>query len=178
MVEKEREGIFCSFLNTVRPKEVNDVYDKILITKNECGYLGKYDECALFFNQDNPMIQMLTRLDFFEYAHIKQTEPESLSKRYSKEEIEILDFIYARSSGKHFHDGRDRILGRDLWVAIPGGIPPMLVSGVCINMTNKMLKELQDNISTISTCFPNAVIFDENQNVLSYPKNYQFQKGK
>lgn len=178
IIESEREGIFCTFLNTVRSKKNDHPNAKILIMKNECAYLGKWGECSIFFNKDNPLVQMLIRLDFFEYAHIKKTNPEIISQMFSKDEVDILEFIYKNSNGKSFHDIPNHLLGRDLWHAIPGGIPPMLVSGVCINMTNPKLKELQENIQMINECFPNAVIFDENQNVLAYPKNYQSQKGK
>ena len=117
------------------------------------------------------------RLDYFEYAHIKQMHPEMLSQMYTKEEIEILDFIYEKSfAGRDFHN-EPYFIGRELWHAIPGGIPPMLVSGVCVNMSDPYFKELQENIEMISICFPNAVIFDENQKVIAYPKNYQHQKS-
>lgn len=54
------------------------------------------------------------------------------------------------------------------WMAIPGGIPPQLIVGVQINQED--LKIIGD-LSKLQSLFPNAVIFDENQQAYQIEKH-------
>lgn len=51
------------------------------------------------------------------------------------------------------------------WSTIPGGIPSMLINGICVKNNNYTEEELDE----ISHMYPNATIFDSNKKVLRSP---------
>ena len=51
------------------------------------------------------------------------------------------------------------------WSAIPGGIPPFLINGICI----KRNKYSDEELDELSKLYPNAVIFNSRKEVVRYP---------
>ena len=64
-----------------------------------------------------------------------------------------------RSVGKSFE------FKTNYWSAIPGGIPSKLINGICVKNNNYSESELD----TISSLFPDAVLFDSSRKVLRCP---------
>lgn len=160
-LESESEGRLCAFV--VEYKEF-DSPTMQKITKREWT-ADKY-KCFLYFDQTNPIMQELLSIDFFEYFHIKQTNPEKLPELYSPSIIELFDTIIVPLSpaGKYMHEKDTDIYSS--WRAIPGGIPPALVNGLSISTESP---ELMENIAQLRQMYPNAVIFDQDKNVICLP---------
>lgn len=184
-LESEGEGRFCSFLNTTVDESIVDENDNFLI-KNIRRSLGKdgLDTCVLYFDQNNEVMQELLNMDFFEYAKLRQEDPSAIEKKYSKEVIDLYEnLIYPLSiGGKDHHKKGTEKYDTYYWRAIPGGVPPQLINGICLNtkptdgkVNPEVLKkmgysfELLENLDKLSELFPNATIFDEEKNVLVYP---------
>ncbi len=163
-LESECEGCFCSFLNTTNdPGTTEDYFQK---SHNEKMGLsrGTFADCVLYFDGENPVMKDLMSMDFFEYAHLKKTTPEKISEIYSKDIIELFETLISPLSvcGKTMHDSPNS--ESIYWMAIPGGIPPQLINGICINSKNL---EMNANVSLLMDLFPNATIFDESRKVLN-----------
>ena len=155
--ESEREGRFCTFV------------------KNDCSKrkIGGDDLSETFVkfyidsDKNNPLWEMLSSLDYFEYEHLKETSPEKIKNYYPKEIIDLYDQIVEPLSGggKKMHS--NPYFHTFTWQAIPGGIPPQLIVGIQIKSKNE---EFMTNLTKIQNLFPNAVIFDETHKVLSNQK--------
>ncbi len=168
--EAEEEGRFCSFAQEYLSPET--------VKKIRCiGYTDYFNiisarpEIAMFFlDETHPITQQLMRLDYFHYEYIKRTNPSKLPKIYAQEEIDMFDkLIEPISPGGVTMIGEPRE-GHNYWHAFVGGIPPQIINGICISSKNL---NFIDNLSLISEMFPSAIIFDENKQVLVYPKNYE-----
>ncbi len=161
-LESEFEGIFCAFVDRIH--EEDSVNGRI---ENMKTMMGKEDNSCvtLFFDSENPVMKKLIHLDYFEYEKNKQQKPEKLVDMYTEKEINVFDNIIEphSKSGARFHT-RGRIPECD-WSAIPGGIPPQLVNGICIGR-GKYDKEY---IEEISQLFPDATIFDYERNIIKEP---------
>lgn len=172
-VESEYEGVFCAFLD-----RIHDESNPQGKSENRKTMEGKSDNSCvtLFFDEKNPVMNSLLHLDFFEYEKIKNTDPERLKDVYSKEIIEIFDNIIEPESTASDIIIRSKIKGdlaRSEWSAIPGGIPPFLVNGICVcklECTNEYIEEL-------SSLFPNATIFDHERNIIKMPLKSKEKEG-
>lgn len=154
--EQEGEARFCAFVK----------HDSIKPLKGfKVGYNVRF-----YIDDTNQLWKMLSWLDFFEYEHIKQTEPEKIKERYPKEIIDLYDQIIEPLSrrGKNMHS--DPLMNTMTWQAIPGGIPPQLIVGIEIN---SKMEQLVNQAHEIQKMFPNAVVFDETKKVLAAPKRQQ-----
>lgn len=164
-LESEAEGRFCAFINS----SIDETSNVPSFRKQNIGKrfaLGP-KQCVIYFDKTNPIMQMLMKFDFFEYRHLKSTSPEKIEQLYPKEIIDIYENLIAPMSpaGKKFHD--NPALPFYDWLAIPGGIPPELINGICINSKDE---ELMSKIDEISKMFPYATIFNESQKVLASAK--------
>ena len=165
-LEKEKEACFCTFLNRFNSLEENemtnnrDAYYKYLM------YITSDTHVWLFFDKRNYYMNELLKLDFFEYQRIRKTKKDKLTSSYPKEIIDIYEnlILPLSPSSSDFHDNFSRTY---FWSAIPGGIPPMLINGICIGDDSKLYQELD----TIEYLFPNATIFDGKRNILGYGKS-------
>ena len=160
--ESEREGCFCTFVSRMK----NDNYSYIGdLAEDNHSRLNIGRGVVLFFDDTNPIMQYLLHLDYFEFEHIKETSPETINQIYTKEEIDLLENLIEplSPSGKGMRHKYD--FKTNYWSAIPGGIPPFLINGVCIKKTNYNDEELDE----LSTLFPNAVIFNNEKKALRYP---------
>lgn len=157
--ESEFEGFLCAFVS----KRIKFKNPSLAAKSNRT--IGP-NECILYFDENNPLMQYLLSIDFFEYENIKRNNPELLESLYPHGIIELYDKIIEPISpaGKKMHGPTEKFSSG--WIAIPGGIPPQLINGICISSKNQ---ELISHIEEISQMYPNATIFDENQNVLSLP---------
>lgn len=169
-IESEYEGVFCSFVDRIHDESTTQ--GKM---ENRKTMEGKSDNSCvtLFFDEENPVMKSLLHLDYFEYENVKNTQPEMLDKKYNENEREIFDSIIEPYSeaGANFHT-RGRIPECD-WSAIPGGIPPFLVNGICVcklECTNEYIEEL-------SSLFPNATIFDHERNIIKMPLKSKEKEG-
>ena len=110
----------------------------------------------------------LINIDFFQYLKVRKEYPEKLEQIYDKNVIELFEEVCDAQNmdfSATFHDEND--YERKSWLAIPMGIPPMLINGICINSVES--PDLLEKINEIAEMFPNAVIFNENKEVLHYP---------
>lgn len=163
-IESEREGVFCAFVDRIHSEEEQNDRAKILNTQR---LKSKYDNTVLlFFDSTNQVMEKLLHLDFFEYVKIKQLSPEKISKLYTSEEIELFEQIIEPFSpcGRNFHT--KNMLPYCDWSAIPGGIPPLLVNGIC----TKTQPYDKEEIEEIAKLFPNATIFDGELEIIYTPK--------
>ena len=183
ILESEDEAYFCTFLNTLQ-EELPDVNNDLSIEqqfdysrrqtaakKNRSNAFRSnpyIKSVTLFFDGNNEIMKFLMSLDFFEYLKIKKEHPEELEKIYDKRVIDLFEKVCGAQNmefSAKFHDEKD--YERKTWLAIPMGVPPMLVNGICINTI--ATPELIERIDEIAEMFPNAVIFNENKEVLHYP---------
>lgn len=162
LLESEREGCFCTFVSRMKN---NNYAFKGELAEDNYSRLNIGQGVVLFFDDTNPIMQYLLHLDYFEFEHIKETSPESIHQIYTKEEIDLLENLIEplSPSGKGMRHQYD--FKTNYWSAIPGGIPPFLVNGVCIKKTNYSNEELDE----LSSLFPNAVIFNNEKKVVRYP---------
>ena len=169
-MESEREGVFCSFVDRIHSEEESDGRKQYIAKKLNLQRLKSIsNDVILFLDTTNPIMEQLLHLDYFEYEKVKQQNPEKLTEIYSKDEIELFDSIIEPLSpaGKDFHT-KDSLPYCD-WFAIPGGIPAILVNGICTK--NKSYDK--EYIDEVSKLFPNATIFNGELEILQIP-----QKGK
>ncbi len=163
-LESEREGCFCSFLNTTNdPSETENCMMKIHNKKMGLS-LQHFGDCVIYFDKGNQIMQELMAMDFFEYEHLKNTSPEKIPEIYSEEILELFENLISPLSicGRSMHDYPDS--EASCWKAIPGGIPPQLINGICINSKNF---EMNANVELLMEIFPNVTIFDESKKVLN-----------
>ncbi len=166
ILESEGEGRFCSFFDTI----------------SEAKKIIELDEFFITIDQNNPDLQRLLHIDFFSYLRTKNQNPSVVSNTYTKEELKILDLIKKNSGG-----GESVAADSPLWVAIPGGIPARFINGICVDgqwalssyqgkkhydeRTQKNYKDVPNQaIETLSRLFPNATIFNRNQDILFHPE--------
>lgn len=162
ILESEQEGRFCSFVSRIK----NDNYPlKGTLGEDNYTTLNVGKNVILFFDDKNPIMQYLLHLDYFEYEYIKNTNPEIINSMYTKEEIDLLDKLVEplSPSGKDMRKNYD--YKTNYWSAIPGGIPPFLINGICI----KNNEYNEEEINSIIHMFPNATIFNGNLDVLYIP---------
>lgn len=165
-LEKEKEACFCTFLNRFNSLEENKMTNNRNAYYNYLMYVTSDTHVWLFFDKRTYFMNELLKLDFFEYQKIRKTEKEKITALYPKEIIDIYEnlILPMSPSSSDFHDKFSRTY---FWSAIPGGIPPMLINGICLGDDSKLYQELD----TIKVLFPNATIFDGKRNVLGYGKN-------
>lgn len=154
--ESAKEGCYCAFLSTEnsqirwaqsRPTNTNAI---------------------LYYDGSHPIMQAILGMDYFEYEHIKKTNPEKLKEMYDEEVIKVMDTLVEPSSpyGRTMHDNPQKHYS--CWHAVLGGVPSKFVNGVSINSTDL---DSMARIEEIRKLYPNAVIFDEKRNVLARPLN-------
>ena len=157
-LESENEGRFCAFLSKG-------------FFKNSVGFVPptpcKKGEMQFFIDENSDLWKKISKYDYFEYEHIKNTTPERIAELYPPEIIDLFDGLIEPLSPSGRNMRRNPKVYFMSWMAIPGGIPPQLIVGVQINQED--LKIIGD-LSKLQSLFPNAVIFDENQQV------YQIEK--
>lgn len=160
-LESEREGCFCAFLSRMKGNDYPYHGD---LAEDDKSRLNIGKNVLLFFDEENPIMQYLTHLDYFEFEHQKEVNKDYKSL-YSPLELEILEDLIEPLSpaGKDMRKPFD--FKTNYWLAIPGGIPSKLINGICIKNNNYLENELNE----INNLFPNAVIFDSNKSVLRYP---------
>lgn len=122
----------------------------------------------LYFDSKNPIAKEIASVDYFQYEEEKNHSPEIIEKKYSKETRELFDTLIEPFSGngKDAHD----LPPHKQWMAIPGGLPPQLINGVCIN---NEVEFLMNNIDNIREMFPNATIFDQENTVIATPLTWE-----
>jgi len=182
ILESENEAYLCTFLDTLHENVPERVFGKSP-TGEEINYMRKYSESVknfrsafgsnsitLFFDMNNPIMKMLMNFDFFEYLKIRNENKDKLKEIYPSKLIDLYENVVGaenfRFSSKFHNDNAYRTKS---WLAIPLGIPPMLINGICIN--SKFMPQFESSIEEISTLFPNATIFNENKEVITYPLN-------
>ncbi len=158
--ESEGECRFCASLNTARTTQIRKGFTQF--------YTGTKQNCVLYFDTSNPLMQKLLQTDYYRYAELKRTAPKKIEEQYSPEMIKFMEnWVLPNSkAGIKYHSEEYKDLVFYDWWAIPGGIPAQLVNGVGISSNNP---ELTSQIKEISKMFPNAVIFDKNKQVLYMP---------
>lgn len=183
ILECEGEAYFCTFLDTLQEELPYKEFGRFP-NKEEREYLRKYlcakknhnaafsKDCmrkvTLFFDGNNQVMKELINIDFFQYLKVRKEHPEKLEQIYDKNVIELFEEVCDAQNmdfSATFHDEND--YERKSWLAIPMGIPPMLINGICINSVES--PDLLEKINEIAEMFPNAVIFNENKEVLHYP---------
>lgn len=167
ILESEQEGFFCTFLNEVKQGQNLRGTRRHLPPEDYPSYSRKeLAECTFYFDEKNPVMQELLSLDYFEYQKIKKNAPENLKKLYPQWIIDFYQEINDEQCrfSSTFHDNEAKV--QYTWHAIPGGIPPQFINGMCINS----LSELNNHIEEIKLLFPNATIFNENRDVIYAPK--------
>ena len=167
VIESEREGVFCSFVDRIHDEENGDEnrqHRSKVLNLQKLRNLSNY--VVLFFDGTNPIMEKLLHLDYFEFERVKQQTPDKLHENYSEEEIELFESIIEPFSpgGKNFHT--KNLLPYCDWSAIPGGIPSALVNGICIN--NKQYDK--EYIEEIAKLFPNVTIFNSELEIIYTPK--------
>jgi hypothetical protein len=162
ILEDENEGRFCAFVS--KTKNENYPYRGDLAEDNKSRLnIGK--NILLFFDETNPIMKELLHLDYFEYEKNKNENKENLKNIYSKEEIEMFDKLIEPLSPAGKNMRKNYEYKTNYWSAIPGGIPPYLINGICIK--NNELND--ETITEISKLFPNATIFKANLDIVRYP---------
>jgi hypothetical protein len=166
ILELWEEGRFCSFFDTI----------------SETKRIINTDEFLFTIDQDNPDLQNLLHLDFFSYLRMKTQNPSAVSSTYTPEELKILVLIEKWSM-----NGESIASDMPSWMAIPGGIPPRFINGICVDgqlpsSTNEpgthfdertqhhYKNPTNETVETLSILFPNATIFNRNQDILFRPE--------
>ena len=161
VLESEGEGRFCTFVDRIKPDDFSLAENVNFRRLNDSS-----ENVILFFDQENEVMKNLLRLDFFEYQRIKRDEPEKLNEIFTEDELVLLDCInYFSKASFDFHDSNTREYY--YWSAIPGGIPALLVNGICVKSNDHSL----EYIERLSELFPNATIFDGMLNIVRRAKN-------
>ena len=161
VLESENEGCFCTFVSRMKGDSYPHHGD---LAEDDRSRLNIGANVILFFDDKNPLMQYLVHLDYFEFEHQKQKNPNYISL-YTSDELKILEELIEPLSPA----GRDMRKSYDsktnYWSAIPGGIPAKLINGICVKNNNYS----EDELDEISTMFPNAIIFDSSKKILRYP---------
>lgn len=155
-LESEREGRFCSFI-----AERNQA----CLTQKSLPSEGNR-RIFIYLDEQNPIMQELSGMDFFMFKELQRTNPELIKERFSDEVIKIFEtLIEPLSPAGDMHKGMGMMY--DYWKAIPSGIPPLLINGICIQSKEP---EFEEKVKQIKEMFPNVTIFDEERNVLYRPE--------
>lgn len=166
-IESEREGVFCSFIDRIHAEDNSDKrkQDRARIL-NLQRLKSMSNDIVLFFDNTNPIMEQLLNLDYFEYEKAKQRMPEKLTEIYTSDEIELFEKIIEPFSpgGRNYHT--KEMLPYCDWSAIPGGIPSILVNGIC----TKTKSYDNEYIEEVSKLFPNATIFNSELEIIYAPK--------
>ena len=186
ILESENEASLCTFLDTIHP-EIPEKQFGLYPNKEEMDYISKWNRSiqnrkaalasessriTLYFDMENPIMKTLMSYDFFEYLKVRKNNPEKLDELYPYKLRELYEGLCDAENmnfSSKFHN--DNNYQRKSWLAIPMGIPPFLINGICIN--SKANSELLDNLDEISELFPHATIFNENREVLRYPLSHR-----
>ena len=162
VLESEKEGRFCTFIDRIKPDDYRDTWD------NYRRFKSPGNNVLLFFDMENELMQSLLHLDYFEYEKLKSETPDKISEMYSPEEIALFEKLIEPLSpaGRSFHSPSKSQSRFYYWSAIPGGIPAALVNGVCLR--NNQYDE--EYIKMITGLFPNATIFDGDLNIIYKPE--------
>lgn len=162
LLESEREGCFCTFISRMKNDEYQYRGD---LAEDNYSRLNIGRGVLLFFDETNPIMQYLLHLDYFEFEHIKETSLESIPQIYTKEEIDLLENLIEPLSPSGRNMRSKHTSKSNYWSAIPGGIPPFLINGICI----KRNKYSDEELDELSRLYPNAVIFNNEKKVVRYP---------
>ncbi len=160
-LESEREGCFCTFISRMKGNDYPYHGD---LAEDDQSRLNIGKNVILFFDEKNPLMQYLLHLDYFEFEHQKQINPNYVSL-YTSDELQILEELIEPLSPAGKNMRKSYNFKTNYWSAIPGGIPSKLVNGICVKNNNYSESELD----IISNLFPQAVIFDSRKKVLRYP---------
>lgn len=165
-LESEREACFCAFVSKMKETTFPFRGD---LSEDNYSRLNVGKDVVLFFDGTNSVMKYLLHLDYFEFEHIKSLDPKSINQKYSKEEIDLLEGLIEPLSpaGKNMRQNYD--YKTNYWSAIPGGIPSLLINGICIK-NNSYTDEELDRISCL---FPSATIFNSKQEIVRYPIKYK-----
>ena len=157
--ESEGEGKYCAFLEEVVSDEV--AQNPFMRFHNK----KAAREMQLFFDMGNPIMKKIISRDYFNHK-VKKAKGE-ISQGEHKDEVEqvIDELILPNSPGLSVKQLENPNLPFHYWKAIPGGIPPQLINGIRININRN--PEIRGKISEVIKLFPNATIFDEEDNVLT-----------
>lgn len=161
-LESEGEGRYCAFVDRIKDPSF------VGAGSNINRLTAPSDEIVLFFD-DNDIMKKLIHLDYFEYEKIKKEDPSRIKELYTDKEIELFDKLIEPLSpyGVKYHDESKKQKQFYYWSAIPGGIPSILVNGICIK--NKEYSE--EYIKELSRLFPNATIFNGKLDIIYRPEN-------
>lgn len=168
-LESEHEGRFCTFVTKVKTFEHQisaDMHKKMYVPTSK-------QSIIFFFDEKNPTMKELMANDYFGYIHKVKTGQDV--SHYPENIKELLDEIIAPLSPAGVNHHKKDFLHFSAWLAIPGGIPPYLINGLCIHSANK---DLLEQLEKIQEMFPNATIFDEKQNVYQLDKSLTTQSKK
>ena len=160
-LESEREGCFCTFLSRMKGSDYPYFGD---LAEDDRSRLNIGKNVILFFDEENPLMKYLLHLDYFEFEHQKQVNP-NYGSCYTPEELEILEKLIEPISPAGKDMRKSYVFKTNYWSAIPGGIPAILINGICVKNNNYS----EDELDEISTMFPNAIIFDSSKKILRYP---------
>lgn len=170
-LESEREGCFCAFTSKMKGNDYNGGIGSL--AEDDYSRLNIGLNVVLFLDDSNDIMKELLHLDYFEYEYIKSLGSFELNKIYTENELKILDFIEKISpSGKEMRKPYDS--KTNYWSAIPGGIPPFLINGICI----KKVIYSEEELDEINSLFPNAVIFNNEREIVREPLITQGNKRK
>lgn len=153
VLEGEGEGRFCAFLS--------ESHDGKTIKPNN-------EQCVFYYDMNNPIMQELLKSDFFEYVYLKRTNPDIIRETFSEETLELFEKVIEPLSAGSKLIRKNPEKEDWYWKAIPGGVPPQLVNGLCISSNNI---DIMQNLEELAQLFPNATIFNENREVLHEPEH-------
>ena len=158
--ESAQEGRLCSFVTEKQTFERNQ--DKGPHMRYTQISYKKDDECVLYFDKDNILLQSLMEMDYFEYEYLKKHNPEKIEEIYPKFFIELFDKVIGPKSpgGK---DIKKYETYHRAWKAIPGGIPAAFINGICISSEGS----LAGSVEELEKIFPRATIFNEKGEILN-----------
>ena len=160
-LESEREACFCTFLSRMKGDDYPYHGD---LAEDDRSRLNIGNNIILFFDDTNNIMKYLLHLDYFEFEHQKQINP-NYKSLYTEDELKMLEELIEPLSPAGMDMRRDYNSKTNYWSAIPGGVPSELINGVCIKNNDYT----DDELNEINTLFPNAVIFDSNKKVVRYP---------
>lgn len=161
ILESEREGCFCAFVSRMKGEKYPTHGD---LAEDDKSRLNIGKNVILFFDDKNQILKYLLHLDYFEFEHQKQVNPQ-YKQLYTPDELKILEELIEPISpaGKYMRCDHD--FKTNYWSAIPGGIPSQFINGICI----KKNKYSEEELNELNLLFPNAVIFNSLREVIRYP---------
>lgn len=176
VVESEREGVFCAFIDEVVDMDDPVVQSSSMLRTKDRKSLSGTGGLSLLLDRNNPVFQQLKSLDYFQYKKDLDSGTVDLAEKYPPEIRDLYDNCVSPCSPGMRQVKRtigDKSQIYYYWSAIPGGIPPQLVNGVSVFRSNNgrfsNLRIDDEEVQSISQLFPNATIFDEDRNALYVP---------